>query len=66
MTHEEVKLICEAKKLAENAGMFVVQKQDRFILYRRCNPKNVRLGGRKSVKDFRRYVERVASPKATS
>lgn len=61
MTHDEVKLIKEAKKLARDHGLFVVERADKFMLYRQCQPRNVLVGSRTTVTSLRRFVARVAN-----
>ncbi|MFY9327823.1 MAG: hypothetical protein WAO76_07370 [Georgfuchsia sp.] len=59
MTHEEVKLICEAKKLASDHGMFVVQKPGKYLLYRKRPHRNIPLGHRSDLHNFLGFVKRV-------
>lgn len=46
----------EAQQLAKDHGMFVVDKGDRFLLYRKMPHRSVYLGMRSSVEAFRRFV----------
>lgn len=57
----------EAREIARANGMFVVEKPGRFLLYRESKPRNLYLGFRSSVSEFRRFVESCAySKKAAS
>ncbi|WP_341743116.1 hypothetical protein [Azonexus hydrophilus] len=53
----------EAREIARANGMFVVEKPGRFLLYRQCSPRNVYLGYRSDVGEFRRFVESCAGSK---
>lgn len=55
-----IRAIKEAKQMARDNGMFVVEKSGRFILYRQATPSNVYLGFRSDVAAFRRFVESCA------
>lgn len=46
----------EARQLAKDHGMFVVDKGDRFLLYRKMPHRNIYLGMRTGVEAFRRFV----------
>ncbi|PKO49034.1 MAG: hypothetical protein CVU31_02630 [Betaproteobacteria bacterium HGW-Betaproteobacteria-4] len=59
-TQTPVRAIKEAKKMASDYGMFVVEKPGRFLLYRQSTPRNVYLGFRSDVAAFRRFVEACA------
>ncbi|MFH2082049.1 MAG: hypothetical protein ABIK08_11260 [Pseudomonadota bacterium] len=61
-THKEVALIHDLRKQANDAGMFVVEKPDAFLLYRWSMPRNVLVGKRSSLDGLRRLV-RVAAGK---
>lgn len=61
MTHEEVKQIIDARRQARAAGMFVVEKPGKFLLYRELKPKNVLVGTRANLADFKRLVAKAAS-----
>lgn len=50
----------EAKQIAHDYGMFVVEKPGRFLLYRKGTPRNVFLGYRSDPEAFRRFVAKVA------
>ena len=50
----------EAKQIARDHGMFFFEKNGRYILYRECQPRNVYLGYRTDIGDFRRFVESCA------
>lgn len=66
MTHDEVKQIIEARRQAKAAGMFVVEKSGKFLLYRELKPRNVLVGYRTSLADFTRLVATAASTGARS
>lgn len=61
MNHTEIKLIHEAKKLAKDHGLFVVERPGKFLLYRQCQPRNVLVGSRTTPTSLRRFVARVAN-----
>lgn len=50
----------EARQIAKDHGMFVVEKPGKFHLYRKSEPKNIYLGFRSDIGEFRRFVERCA------
>lgn len=56
MTHAEVKQIHDLRKQASEAGMFVVEKPDAFLLYRSGNPRNVLVGKRSTLDGLKRLV----------
>jgi len=49
-----------ARKIAQEHGMFVVDKGDRFLLFRRNVPRNVFLGKRSDPAALRRLVCKIA------
>lgn len=61
--------IKQVKKLAADHGMFVVERPavgcdaTDFILYRKTPGRAQRLGRRRDIKQFRRFVERAAALK---
>lgn len=55
-----IRAIKEAKQMARDFGMFVVEKGGRFLLYRQASPANVYLGFRSDISAFRRFVESCA------
>jgi hypothetical protein len=59
-THDEVALIQALRKQAREAGMFVVEKADAFLLYRETPPRNVLVGKRSSLDGLRRLVRGAA------
>lgn len=59
-TQTPVRAIKEAKQMASDYGMFVVEKHGRFLLYRQATPSNVYLGFRSDIAEFRRFVESCA------
>lgn len=59
-TQTPVRAIKEAKQMARDYGMFVVEKPGRFLLYREATPSNVYLGFRSDIAAFRRFVESCA------
>lgn len=52
--------------MAKDFGMFVVEKGERFLLYRCGSPKNIYLGFRSNIVEFRRFVESCAYSKKVS
>lgn len=44
LTRDEVIRIRTAKAAARAAGMFVVERPGKFLLYRECRPRNVPVG----------------------
>ncbi len=54
--HSPTQQFKEAQHLAKDHGMFVVDKGDRFLLYRKLPSRNVFLGMRSTVEAFRRFV----------
>lgn len=50
----------EAQQLAKDHGMFVVDKGNRFLLYRKLPHRNIYIGMRSSAEAFRRFVESCA------
>lgn len=61
-----IRAIKEAKLMAKDFGMFVVEKPGRFLLYRQGKTRNIFLGFRSDVAEFRRLVERCAYDKKAS
>lgn len=55
----------EAQQLAADNGMFVVDKGDRFLLYRKAE-RPVYLGMRSSASALRALVSRCAATRATT
>jgi len=57
----------EACRIASDNGMFVVEKPGRYLLFRKAQPKNVFVGSRSDVAEFRRFVEKASTtiPPAT-
>jgi len=62
-THTPLQQYKEAREIAKANGMFVVEKPGRYLLYRQHSPRNVYLGFRSDVGDFRRFVEACATQK---
>jgi hypothetical protein len=61
-----IRAIKEAKLMAKDFGMFVVEKGERFLLYRCSSPRNIYLGFRSDISEFRRFVESCAYSKKAS
>jgi hypothetical protein len=61
MTHEDIVNLNAARSAARMAGMFVVEKAGKFLLYRLCRPRNVLVGSRQKADDLRRLVTRAAT-----
>lgn len=62
--HTPLQQYKEAREIARANGMFVVEKSGRYLLYRQCSPRNVYLGFRSDIGDFRRFVETCAVQKS--
>lgn len=58
--HSPLQQFKEAQQLAKDHGMFVVDKGDRFLLYRKLPGRNVFLGKRNSAPAFRLFVAQCA------
>ena len=56
-------MLKEAKVLASSSGMFIVDKGDERILYRKTPTRVVRLGQRRDADALRSFVRRCASHK---
>lgn len=67
--HTPLQQFREACEIARAHGMFVVEAPAKgcdatdYILYRKTPAKPVRIGRRRDIGDFRRFVERAASSK---
>lgn len=59
-THTDVALIHDLRKQARDAGLFVVEKADAFLLYRATAPHNVLVGKRSTLDGLRRLVRSAA------
>jgi hypothetical protein len=56
MVSDEMKLK-DARTKAKAAGCFIIATPDgRFVLYRECTPRNVRIGSRAKINDMVRLV----------
>lgn len=51
----------EAVQIAKDHGLKIVQKGERYLLYRQSTPRNVYLGFRTSVQGLRQFVARCAT-----
>ncbi|WP_234085341.1 hypothetical protein [Azonexus sp. R2A61] len=58
-----IRAIKEARKMADEHGMLVIEKAGRFLLYRKLPHRNVYIGFRSDIEAFRRFVEACAYPK---
>ena len=58
--HNPIQQLTEAKQIARDFGMFIVEKAGSYLLYRRCTPKNIYLGKRGTTATLRAFVERCA------
>lgn len=56
-----LQVLKEAKQIALDHAMFVVEKGGKFLVYRVCKPRNVYLGSRGSVEGLRAFVARCAA-----
>lgn len=61
--HSPLQQLKEAKAIAAAYGIFVVEKPGRFLLYRSSQPRNIYLGYRSAIADFRHFVEACAGNK---
>lgn len=61
MTHEEVKLLIDARRAAEQAGLRIFKKAGKFLLYRLSQPRNVRVASTANAANLRRMVARAAA-----
>lgn len=61
--HSAAQQFKEAAQLAKDHNMFVVDKGNRFLLYRKLPHRNLYLGMRSSVEDFCRFVAACAGGK---
>lgn len=61
LTRDEVIRIRTAKAAARAAGMFVVEKPGKFLLYRECKPRNVPVGTCATPAELQRLVSTAAS-----
>lgn len=61
MTHEEVKQLIEARRAAEAAGLRIFEKAGKFLLYRLCQPKNVRVASTAKAENLKRLVAKAAA-----
>lgn len=59
-THKEVAQIHALRKTARDAGLFVVEKADAFLLYRETAPHNVLVGKRSTLDGLKRLVRSAA------
>lgn len=55
-TPADVALIHDLRRQAREAGMFVVEKADTFLLYRETAPQNVLVGRRASLSGLKRLL----------
>ena len=56
-----LQVLKEAKQIAFDHAMFVVEKSGKYLLYRKGQIKNIYLGSRGSVDGLRALVSRCAS-----
>lgn len=56
----------EAQQIASDHGMFVVDKGDRFLLYRKMPHRNIYLGFRTGVEALRRFVAACAGSQSAN
>lgn len=56
LTRDEMIRIRTAKAAARAAGMFVVEKPGKFLLYRECKPRNVPVGACATPAELQRLV----------
>lgn len=58
--HSPLQQLKEAKQIALDHHMFVVERPGKYLLYRQGKPNNIYLGARVSVENLRTFVERCA------
>lgn len=58
--HSPLQQFKEAQQLAKDHGMFVVDKGDRFLVYRRTPVRNMFLGKRSTAAALRLFVAQCA------
>lgn len=61
MTHEEVKLLIEARRAAEKAGLRIFEKAGKFLLYRLSHPRNVRVASTAQAARLKAMVAKAAA-----
>lgn len=59
--HSPLQQLKEAKQIALDHGLFVVEKDSRFLLYRQQQPKNTYIGARSTPEALRAFVCKVAN-----
>ena len=59
--HSPLQQIKEAKQIARDHGMYVVEKAGSFILYRKTDTGSVRIGARSTPGGLRQFVCRCAN-----
>lgn len=59
-THTQVAQIHELRAQAKKAGLFVVEKADRFLLYREMPPRNVLVGAPSTLAGLKRLISRAS------
>lgn len=55
-----LQVLKEAKQIAQDHAMFVVERSGKFLLYRVGKPNNIYVGSRASVTGLRSFVARCA------
>lgn len=61
LTHEEVKQLIDARRAAEKVGLRIFEKAGKYLLYRLCQPRNVRVASTASAANLKRLVARAAA-----
>lgn len=61
LTRDEVIRIRTAKAAARAAGLFVVEKAGKFLLYRECKPRNAFVGQAATPTELQRAVATAAA-----
>lgn len=59
--HSPIQQIKEAKQIARDHGLFVVEKGGKFLLYRCSTPRNVFIAQRGTPESLRQLVCKVAN-----
>lgn len=59
--HSPLQQFKEARQIAHDHGPFVVEKGERYLLYRKQQPTNIYLGARANPEALRAFVCKVAN-----
>lgn len=59
--HSPLQQLKEAKQIAKDHGLFVVERSGSYLLYREQTPHNVYVGSRRSPESLRAFVCKVTN-----